>query len=191
MREGENAKARIDRYLGRMESPVARIMAIAEENGGNYDGALEELLPWSFWVQELTDAHADIERMIRVWHGDYIECYHFRVGVGERYGYLFRDGLGFGYLSISENMGFQYFRYFLNREHARTEISRGVPPSTTTAGLPSEEAIADADICGDDLPEFLFFARAVAIGYVAGDDYSEHVRDLVLQFRDLLGKNPH
>lgn len=174
-----------------MGSPVDRILGIAEENGGNYDGALEGLLPWSFWVQELSDPHADVERMFRVWHGDYIECYHFGAGAGERYGYLFREGLGFGYLSISENMGFQYFRYFFNREHARTEVSRGAPPSTTTAGLPSEDTIANVDISDDDLPEFLSFARAVAIGYVARDDYSEHVRDLVLQFRDRVSKEPH
>ena len=174
-----------------MESPIDRIMGIAEDNDGHYDGSLEELLPWSFWVQELSDPHADVERMFRVWHGDYIECYHFGEGAGERYGYLFRDGLGFGYLSISDNMGFQYFRYFFNREHARTEISRGMSPSTTTAGLPSEDAIAKVDISDDDLPEFLSFARAVAIGYVAGDDYSEHVRDLVLQFRELVIKDSH
>jgi hypothetical protein len=166
-------------------------MATAEDNEGNYDGSLEQLLPWSFWVQELSDPHADVERMFRVWHGDYIECYHFGQGAGERYGYLFRDGLGFGYLSISENMGFQYFRYFFTRDHARTEISRGTPPSTTTTGLPSEDAIASVDISDDDLPEFLSFARSVAIGYVAGDDYSEHVRDLVLQFRDLVAKEPN
>ena len=174
-----------------MKNAVDRIMSIAENNEGDYDGSLEELLPWSFQVQELSDPYPDVQRMFRVWHGDYIECYHFGVGAGERYGYLFRDGLGFGYLSISENMGFQYFRYFFNRDHARTEIFRRTAPSRTTFGLPSEEAIAKADISDDDLPEFLSFARAVAIGYVAGDDYSEHVRDLVLQFRDILGKEPH
>jgi hypothetical protein len=166
-------------------------MAVAEANDGNYNGSLEELLPWSFWVQELSDPHADIERMVRVWHGDYIECYLFGEGVGERYGYLFRDGLGFAYLSISENMAFQYFRYFFTREHARREITRGTPPSTTTTGLPLEDAIANTQISGDDLPELLSFARAVAIGYVARDDYSKEVRDLVLQFSRLIkGKEP-
>ena len=179
-----------DRYLVRVESPVDRIMAIAEENG-NYDGSLEELLPWSFWVQELSDSHADIERMVRVWHGDYIECYLFGEGVGERHGYLFRDGLGFGYLSISENMAFQYFRSFFTREHARREITRGTAPSTTTTGFPSEDAIANVQISDDDLPELLSFARAVAIGYVARDDYSEEVRDLVRQFSRLVnGEEP-
>ena len=174
-----------------MENAVDRIMAIADGSDGHYDGTLEELLPWSFRVQELSDPHADVERMFRVWHGDYIECYHFEAGARERYGYLFRDGLGFGYLSISENMAFQYFRYFFNREHARTEISRGTAPSTTTTGLPSEDTIANVDISEDDLPEFLSFARAVAVAYVAGDDYSDHVRDLVLQFRDLISKDLH
>ena len=179
------APAPMDRYVGRVENPIDRIMAVAENNNGNYDGSLEELLPWSFWIQELSDPHTDVERMLRVWQGDYIERYHFEKGAGERYGYLFRDGLGFGYLSISENMGFQYFRYFFNREHAHTEISRGTPPSTTIKGLPSEDAIANIDISDDDLPEFLSSARAVAIGYVAGDDYSNDVRNLVLHFRDL------
>lgn len=164
-------------------------MAIAQENDGNYDGTLGEILPWSFWVQDLSDPYADVTRMLRVWHGDYIESYHFGVGAGEQYGYLFRDGLGFGYLSISENMGFQYFRYFFTREHARTEIARGASPSRTTKGLPSEETIANVDISDDDLPELLSFARAVAIGYVAGDDYSEEVRDLVLRFRDLVAQD--
>jgi hypothetical protein len=181
----------VDRYVGQVESAVDRIMAVAEDNDGHYAGSLEELLPWSFWVQELSDPHNDVERMFRVWHGDYIECYHFGEGTGESYGYLFRDGLGFGYLSITENMGFQYFRYFFNREHALTEISRGRSPSTTTAGLPSEDAIANVDISDDDLPEFLSFARSVAIGYVAGDDYSDQVRDLVLQFRGLVTKESH
>lgn len=173
-----------------MQHHVERILAVAEENEGFYDGALEGLLPWTFWIQELSDPHPDVRRLLRIWHGDYIECYHFDQGVSERYGYLFRDGLGFGYLSISENMGFQYFRYFFDREHASREIARSRPPSRVTEGLPSEEAIANVDISGDDLPEFLSFARAVAIGYIAGDDYSEHVRDLVFQFRDLVAKAP-
>lgn len=171
-----------------MEGPIDRILVIAEDNDGHYGGGPEELLPWSFRVQDLPDPHADIARMFRVWHGDYIECYLFGKGAGERHGYLFRDGLGFGYLSISENMAFQYFRYFSSREHARREITRGTPPSTTTAALPSEDAIANAQISDDDLPELLSFARAVAIGYVARDDYSVEVRDLVLQFSQLVTK---
>jgi hypothetical protein len=163
-------------------------MAIAEANDGNYGGDFEELLPWSFWVQELSKPRADVERMLRVWHGDYIECYHFGEGSGERYGYLFRDGLDFGYLSISESMAFQYFRYFFTREQARTEISRGAPPSTTTGGLPSEDAIANVKISDHDLQELLSFARAVAIGYVARDDFSGDVRDLVLHFSQLVTK---
>lgn len=175
-----------DRYVGQVNDPVGRILAVAEANEGQYDGSLEELLPWSFWVQELTDPVSDVERMLRVWHGDYIECYHFGQGAAERYGYLFRNGLGFGYLSVSENMAFQYFRYFFTDEQARTQITRGRSPSKTTLGLPSPEAIAAAEISADELPEFLAFARSVAIGYVAGDDYSEQVRDLVLKFQDLI-----
>jgi hypothetical protein len=96
-----------------MESSVERIMVMAEEHDGHYDGTLEGLLPWSFWVQELSDPYGDVSRMLRVWHGDYIECFHFGEEAGERYGYLFRNGLGFGYLSVSEKMAFQYFRYFV------------------------------------------------------------------------------
>ena len=174
-----------------MENRIDQIMAIAEENGGDYDGRLEELLPWRFGVQDLSDPHTDVKRMLRVWHGDYIECYLFEEGAGERHGYLFREGLGFGYLSISENMLFQYFRYFFNREHARKEIDRGSRPLRTTKGLPSGDLIVNTHISDDDVPELLSLTRAVAIGYVAGDDYSGEVGDLVLHFGDLVTKSSH
>lgn len=168
-----------------MQQHVERIMSIAEDNEGFYDGRLEDVLPWSFWVQELADPHADVMRLVRVWHGDYIERYRFGEGAGERSGYLFRDGLRLGLLSISENMAFQYFRYFFNREEVRQEVRR-LDPEETARGLPNAESIMGIDISGDDVPEFLSLARAVAIGYVAGDDYSEQVRELALRFRELV-----
>lgn len=190
---GPEVAAGDDRYApgrGRLEGArlswvVDQLLRRADENDGFYDGSLD-LLPWSFWVQELTDPHEDVERMVRVWNGDYLELHRYGEEPHDRALYTFRDGLGLAVLSISENMGFQYFRWFFTVEHLRAELARLGRPTEMTRGLPLAADIWNVDVPGDDLPELLSSARSVAMAYVSGDDYSDDVRSLVLCFRDLL-----
>ena len=163
-----------------MDDEMRQILQQAEAAEGFYDGTLEAL-PWTFWLRELHDPEKDVTRMMRIWAGEYLEVRRFGEDPHDEYIYTFRDEKGVGEMLISENMAFQYFRWFFDAEHMRREMeSRS--PDEVSRGLPSESHIVEAIPSADQLTEFLSVARAVAIAYVAGQDYSDEVLGLVLEF---------
>ena len=157
-----------------------QIFHVAENNEGFYDGSLDDL-PWTFWLRELHEPEKDVARMIRIWNGDYLEVRRFGDDPHDEFIYTFRDERGVGEMLISENMAFQYFRWFLNAEQMRSELARR-QPDEISRGLPSEAHIEMAVPSADQLPEFLSVARGIAIAYVTGADYSDAVRSLVFEF---------
>ncbi|HVF53073.1 MAG TPA: hypothetical protein VNC78_05635 [Actinomycetota bacterium] len=168
-----------------MNRTIGLILARAEADGGFYDGSCEEL-PWSFWVQELSDPERDVERMLRVWNGEFLEVRRYGAEPNDRYLYVFRDGLDLATCCISENMGFQYFQWFFDAEHLRSSLGALNPPDEISRGLPAAAEVWQAVIPDDELPELLSAARSVAMAYVSGDDYSGDVRELALRFQELL-----
>jgi len=163
-----------------LNSVVRRILDSAEANDQFYDGTLNDL-PWSFDVRDLANPAVDIERMLRLWRGGYLEVRRYDRHPHDRYCYLFRDGSGIGIASISENMGLQYFRWFFNMEHALDSLASSGAPAYVHRGVPTKNEIEGADIDGDELPEVLALSRAVAAAYVEGEDVVEAAADLALR----------
>lgn len=162
-----------------MNTAVRLIMDRATNHDGFYDGTLDEL-PWSFWLQELTLPKEDVSRLLRVWNGEYLSYRQYGGAPCFRHLYTFRDLQGrLGSLSISDNMGFQYFRWFHDGDHLTSELRRLGEPVDYHRGLPAPAEILQLDLTPEQRERALAAAQSIVVAYLSGGDLPDKTLNLV------------
>lgn len=165
---------------------MSSILERASVSDGFYDGCLEAL-PWSFWVQELTLPEEDVSRMLRIWNGEYLSYRRHGGAPCFRHLYTFRDRSGrLGTLSVSDNMGFQYFRWFRDVNHLNTELERLGEPVEYQRGLPTPTEVRKLELSKHQREQIVAATRSIVAAYLSGDNYSDGVGDLVVTYQQFL-----
>lgn len=158
---------------------MSSILERASLSDGFYDGCLDAL-PWSFWLQELTLPEEDVSRMLRIWNGEYLSYYRYGDHPCLRYVYTFWDRQGrLGSLSISDNMGFQYFRWFHDAEHLTSELRRLGEPAEYHRGLPAPAEILHLDLTPQQRERVLVAAQSIVVAYLSGEEFPDRTWNLV------------
>ena len=171
-----------------MNTAVHLILDRAIHHDGFYDGTLDEL-PWSFWLQELTFPEEDVSRMLRIWNGEYLNYRCYSSAPCFRHLYTFRDRQGqLGSLSISDNMGFQYFRWFRDIDHLTTELKRLGEPAELRRGLPAPTEIRQLNLLAHQRERILAAAQSIVTTYLSGGDYLGGTVDLVRLYEECLNE---
>ena len=172
----------------RVEAAVHLILRRAINHDGFYDGTLDEL-PWSFWLQELTIPEEDVSRMLRIWNGEYLGYRRYGSAPCLRQLYTFRDRDGrLGSISISDNMGFQYFRWFRDSDHLKTEFRKLGEPAQYQRGLPEAEEVLQLKLSNDRSQDIVAAARRIAAAYLTGEDCRDGIVELILTYQQILNE---